>query len=70
VLRSDSNRQAETASVLCAAVSVLKITNTSEPSLSFGKYWMKEQPENEKLAQKFAQGQERRSSTRAQLIVR
>ncbi len=42
--------------MLCAAVSVLKITNTSEPLLSLGKYWMKEQPENEKLVQKFARG--------------
>jgi hypothetical protein len=56
VFHSDNNSQEETASVLCAAVSVLKITNTSEPLLSLGKYWMKEQPENEKLVQKFARG--------------
>jgi hypothetical protein len=42
--------------VLCVAVSVLKITNTSESLMSFGKYWMKEQPENEKLAQKLRRG--------------
>jgi hypothetical protein len=70
VFRSDSNREVETDSVLCAVVSVLKITNTSEPLMSLGKYWMKEQPENEKLAQTFAQGQERRIRTRAQVIIR
>jgi hypothetical protein len=53
--------------VLYAAVSVLKITNTRKSLLSFGKYWMKEQPENEKLesllAQKFAQGQKKGEAT-------
>ncbi len=41
VLRSDSNKQAETASVRCAAVSVFKIINASEPLLSSGKYGRK-----------------------------
>jgi hypothetical protein len=54
VLRSDSNGQAETASVWYAAVSVFKITNASDPRL-FGVIWQetltKEQSENENLAQ-------------------
>ena len=40
-MRSDSNKQAETANVRCAAVSVFKIINASEPLLSSGKYGRK-----------------------------
>ena len=57
MLRSDSNKQAETASVRCAAVSVFKVTNASEPLLSSGKYgWKKRTTRKRKVCAKVCSG--------------